>query len=146
MNDIDFELLELETCTAKQLKARWHQVMRCPAPDIGPDVLRRTISYKLQERVHGKLPRSTATAIAKIEKHLPRKGEVRTATPQLKPGTRLTRSWHGKMHQVLVCEDGLEFEGRSYNSLSQIAQKITGTHWSGPRFFGLAKGKADQGG
>lgn len=146
MIDIESELADLKACTTKQLKARWHQVMRCPAPDIGPDLLRRTISYKIQERVHGKLPRSTASAIAKIGERLSRTGEVSTATPQLKPGTRLTRSWHGKMHQVLVCEDGFEFEGRSYNSLSRIAQAITGAHWSGPRFFGLARKKVEQDG
>jgi hypothetical protein len=41
------------------------------------------------------------------------------------------------MHEVLVLEDGYEFEGRRYQSLTQIAADITGAHWSGPRFFGL---------
>ena len=60
----------------------------------------------------------------------------------LKPGARLVREWHGRAHTVTVTEDGFDYAGTSYPSLSNIAKKITGAHWSGPRFFGLlAKGK-----
>jgi Protein of unknown function (DUF2924) len=61
------------------------------------------------------------------------------ATPglSLKPGARLMREWHGRTHTVTVTEDGFEYAGTSYPSLTKIAQKITGAHWSGPRFFGL---------
>ncbi|WP_318013024.1 DUF2924 domain-containing protein [Mesorhizobium sp. ESP7-2] len=47
------------------------------------------------------------------------------------------RDWNGKTHIVDVVEDGFVFEARVYPSLSSIARKITGAHWSGPRFFGL---------
>jgi hypothetical protein len=59
----------------------------------------------------------------------------------------LVREWHGRTHTVTVTEDGFEYAGTSYPSLTKIANKITGGHWSGPRFFGLAgtdrKGKGD---
>jgi hypothetical protein len=55
----------------------------------------------------------------------------------LKPGTRLLRDWNGRALNVLVCEDGFELDGRQYASLTQIAHDVTGTRWSGPRFFGL---------
>ena len=55
----------------------------------------------------------------------------------LKPGSRLVREWHGRTHTVTVTEDGFEYAGVSYPSLTKIAAKITGVHWSGPRFFGL---------
>jgi Protein of unknown function (DUF2924) len=42
-------------------------------------------------------------------------------------------------HTVLVREDGFEYEGRRYRSLTVIAEQITGAHWSGPRFFGVSK-------
>jgi len=61
--------------------------------------------------------------------------------PSLKPGTRLVRSWNGKVHHVLVLDDGFEYEARRFSSLTQIATAITGTHWSGPSFFGLPKRK-----
>ena len=57
--------------------------------------------------------------------------------PTLKPGTVLLREWHGTQHQVIVREDGIVFRGKLYKSLSEVAYRITGTKWSGPRFFGL---------
>jgi hypothetical protein len=57
----------------------------------------------------------------------------------LKTGTTLVRQWRGHTHAVLVRDDGFEYEGQPYRSLSVIAKRITGAHWSGPRFFGLIK-------
>ena len=56
-----------------------------------------------------------------------------------KTGTTLVRQWRGRAHTILVCEDGFEYEGQRYRSLTMIAERITGAHWSGPRFFGLIK-------
>jgi hypothetical protein len=106
-------------------------------PDIGPDLLRRGIAYRLQERGQGSLTSSTRRDIERQIKRLGKDDVEAVIAPSLKPGTRLVRSWHGKMHQVLVLDDGFEFDGRRYASLTQIAGDITGTHWSGPRFFGL---------
>jgi hypothetical protein len=57
-----------------------------------------------------------------------------------KPGTRLVRQWRGRTFHVTVTDDGFVYDDRNYTSLSQIAQAITGTKWSGPRFFGLVGG------
>ena len=57
----------------------------------------------------------------------------------LKTGASLVRQWRGHTHTVLVGEDGFEYESQHYRSLSVIAERITGAHWSGPRFFGLTK-------
>src|SRR6202043_314470 len=57
----------------------------------------------------------------------------------LKTGATLVRQWRGHTHTVLVHEDGFEYEGTGYRSLTVIAERITGAHWSGPRFFGLGK-------
>ncbi|HTN64098.1 MAG TPA: DUF2924 domain-containing protein, partial [Devosia sp.] len=56
---------------------------------------------------------------------------------KMRPGARLLREWGGRAHEVLVLTDGFEWQGRKWRSLSVIARKITGTQWSGPRFFGL---------
>ena len=61
-----------------------------------------------------------------------------TIVPKI--GTILVRQWRGHTHTVLVREDGFEYEGQHYRSLTVIAERITGAHWSGPRFFGLTKG------
>ncbi|MFN3226046.1 MAG: DUF2924 domain-containing protein [Hyphomicrobiales bacterium] len=55
----------------------------------------------------------------------------------LSPGTRLMREWNGRTYVVDVVEGGFVLDGRKYTSLSAVAIYITGTHWSGPRFFGL---------
>jgi Protein of unknown function (DUF2924) len=57
----------------------------------------------------------------------------------LKTGATLVRQWRGRTHTVLVREDGFEYDGERYRSLTVIAERITGAHWSGPRFFGLTK-------
>ena len=55
------------------------------------------------------------------------------------------REWRGRTHTVVVTEDGFEFSGKTYSSLSKIAQAITGAHWSGPRFFGLNRSEVGEG-
>ena len=54
-----------------------------------------------------------------------------------KPGTRLVREWQGHVYEVSVLENGYEYGGEVYRSLSPIANQITGSHCSGPRFFGV---------
>jgi len=61
----------------------------------------------------------------------------RVKVPLYKPGTRLIREWQGITHEVTIEEKGFTWNGKRYGNLSRIACAITGTHWSGPRFFGL---------
>jgi Protein of unknown function (DUF2924) len=60
---------------------------------------------------------------------------------RIKQGAVLIREWKGERHQVTVLDDGFAYQGRPYESLSQIARLITGTRWSGPKFFGLRADK-----
>ncbi len=75
---------------------------------------------------------------AYIAEELRKNGDL-SAGPavRLKPGLRLVREWRGETHDVLVLEEGFEWNGERRRSLSAIAREITGTRWSGPRFFGL---------
>ena len=57
--------------------------------------------------------------------------------PSFKPGTRLIRQWQDRTHIVTVEENGYEYQGSRYQSLSEVARLVTGTRWSGPSFFGL---------
>ena len=139
-NGLSLELGHLATMKPAELRSRWHEVYRSVAPDIGPDLLRRGIAYRLQERGQGSLTSSARRDIERQIKRLGKDDGGGVIAPSLKPGTRLVRSWRGKMHQVLVLDDGFEFDGRRYASLTQIAGDITGAHWSGPRFFGLGSG------
>jgi hypothetical protein len=60
-----------------------------------------------------------------------------SSIPSIKPGTRLVRQWGDQVHLVNVENNGYEYHGARYQSLSEIARLITGTHWSGPLFFGI---------
>ena len=140
MANIDQQIEQLGLLSPAQLRSRWREVYRAPAPDLSPALLARGIAYRQQERLHGGLSRAAEKQIGAITKRLERTGSVTDPhAVTIKPGTRLVRSWNGKVHSVLVCETGYEFDGRLYASLTQIARDITGAHWSGPRFFGLKK-------
>ncbi len=140
MTGLEQQLAELMTMPPAQLRSMWRDTFKTPAPDIGPDLLRRSIANRLQERIHGNLANATKREIERLRKRVERTGKAgHMHAISLKTGTRLVRSWNGKSYHVLVCDDGFEFEGRHYDSLSHIAREITGAHWSGPRFFGLKK-------
>ncbi|HEV2464484.1 MAG TPA: DUF2924 domain-containing protein, partial [Acidobacteriaceae bacterium] len=64
---------------------------------------------------------------------------------RIKPGTRLIRQWQGETHHVTVCDQGFEYNGQKYSSLSEIARLITGTRWSGPLFFGIKQNQKHRG-
>jgi len=140
---IQQQLGELPGMSPAQLRAKWRECWRKPAPDIGPDLLRRGIAWKLQSRIYGDVPTHIKRELERAAESLRRGEELLNAKrPSLKPGTRLVRSWHGKVHRVLVLDDGYEYDDRRFSSLTQVASAITGTHWSGPDFFGLRKRKS----
>jgi hypothetical protein len=137
------KLTELAGMTPAQLRSAWRENWRKPAPEIGPDLLRRGIAWKQQSRFRGDLPPHVRREIDAVLNRLAAgKSAVADERISLKPGTRLVRGWGGVMHQVLVLESGYEHDGRHYGSLSEVASAITGAHWSGPRFFDLKPRKA----
>jgi hypothetical protein len=141
MSVLDQQIESLRSLSTAQLRCEWQRVWKEPAPRLGHDLLRRGIAWKLQEQEQGGMPRSCTRELERLARLLERGrplGLERTA----KPGTRLVRQWRGRTFHVAVMDDGFQFEDRRYASLSQIAQVITGTKWSGPRFFGLAGGPA----
>jgi hypothetical protein len=135
---IERELDRIRSLGLEELRCEWRRLHHGDAPRISRDLLVLACGYRLQEIEHGGLGKATRRKLQTIAKAMRTTGRV-GATPSLslKPGARLIREWHGRTHIVTVTEDGFEFAGTSYASLSKIAKKITGTHWSGPRFFGL---------
>ena len=120
------------------LREEWRRLYHREPPRISRDLLIRGIGYRLQEIEEGGLSKSTLRKLQTIAKDLRLTGRVGpTPSLSLKPGARLVREWHGRTHTVTITEDGFEYAGTSYPSLTRIARKITGVHWSGPRFFGL---------
>lgn len=133
------ELTVLATMSPAQLRAEWRRVHRTLPPEVPTDILRRAIAWHLQERVHGGLPTATIRELDRVAARLAKSEAAVSSSVRLKPGTRLVRRWQGATYTVLVAEDGFVYDDRRFASLSQIAEAITGAHWSGPRFFGTSK-------
>ena len=126
-----------------ELRSAWRETFKQAAPQLTPDFLARAIAYRLQERQHGGLTSPVRREVARLTRLVARTGECQpTNQISLKPGTRLVREWNGRALNVLVRDEGFELDGRQYASLTQIAHYVTGTRWSGPRFFGLKSRKA----
>ena len=125
------------------LRAKWKELHRQDAPKISRNLLTLGIAYRRQELEFGGLDKATLRKLRTVAKSLRETGQVGPSSGlSLKPGSRLVREWNGRTHTITVTEEGFEYAGRQFSSLTKIAQTITGTRWSGPRFFGLeAKNK-----
>src|SRR5262245_60418493 len=140
--DIAETLARLSAATIFELRGEWRRLHRAPPPmRLSRDLLLRGITYKLQERPLGGLSKSILRKLEGLKVESKVSGAQKPPPPvSLKAGTRLVREWRGVTHTVLVQAQGFEWNGHRYRSLTIIARKITGAHWSGPRFFGLRKG------
>ena len=103
-----------------------------PMKTMTEGLLTRGIAYELQVRQFGGLTPAERKALVALAW-----GRANPTPVALKPGTRLYRSWQGVTQEVLVLEGRYSWRDKSYASLSEVARAITGTRWSGPRFFGL---------
>jgi hypothetical protein len=147
MSELEDEIAHLRDLDFSGLRARWHSVFRRKAPGHLPrHLLYRMIAYRLQAERLGDLDRDTqrfldrVAAGARNGDELPAKGD-HPSRHGLQPGTILVREWDGKSQRVMVLDQGFAWDGTTYRSLTQIAFAITGTRWSGPRFFGLRREK-----
>lgn len=120
--------------SASERKAEWHRRTGTEAPPaFGSGLLARALAHDLQTKALGALGKADAKRLLAFGNS----GRVDVASGAVKPGTWLSRTWHGEVHQVIVLESGFEYRGERFSSLSEISKRITGAHWSGPRFFGL---------
>lgn len=104
-------------------------------PHMSQSVLRQILAFDLQVRHQGDLGPADRSRLERIAA----KRSLPPTSPTLKPGARLLRTWNGVTHVVEITADGCLWNGTRHRSLSAIARAITGTRWSGPRFFGLSE-------
>lgn len=137
--DIVEQIAVIAVMGPRPLRAEWERIHRAPPPPgFGPDLLSRALTYAIQERARGCLSPCIAREIRRGVADVSATSLLPDRAPALRPGTRLTREWHGRTHHVHVVERGFEYRDKPYRSLTAIAREITGARWSGPRFFGLA--------
>jgi hypothetical protein len=145
---VEAELDRLLTLPVAQLRTRYREVFRAEPPKaFGPDLLRRSIAQAIQEKAYGGLPAAARRVLDQLVKSAAARPNGRLELPRrMKPGSELVRTWNRKTYRVAVLQTGFAYDGKTFNTLSEIATKITGTKWNGPRFFGLRASKSGDGG
>jgi hypothetical protein len=132
---LEAEILALPKLGRPRLQKRWRELFKAAPPiSFTPDLLARGIAWRLQENALGGLSASSRRLLSDESSASTSR---RSARVSLRPGNRLVRRWRGRTYVVEVTGDGLVYDGERFSSLSVIASKITGTRWSGPKFFGL---------
>jgi hypothetical protein len=142
---IEEEIGHLRDLDLAGLRTHWQNEFGRPAPEhLSRYLLFRILAYKIQADQFGDLDAVTLKVLDRaggnderpsvVSKNLALLDQRRFAPP---PGTVLVRKWGRRSHRVMVVPDGFAWNGKTFESLSQIAFAITGTKWNGPRFFGL---------
>jgi hypothetical protein len=133
------QLALLPRMSKAQLLALWKQLLRIPPPrQVRRDLFVRLLAYQMQEQAYGGLSPATRKRLSELARKFEANPNAElSGAPRIKPGTRLIRDWRGQSHRVTVLDNGYEYAGKRYSSLSQVARLITRTRWSGPLFFGL---------
>jgi hypothetical protein len=136
------QIASLKSSPTTELKARWRQLFETEPPLYNRRFLESRLAYRIQELEYGGLKPTTIARLEALGEQLDGgKIDVRRQRADDRPiaGTRLIREYQGVEHCVTVCDDGYEWQGRPYKSLSAIARAITGTRWNGWVFFGVRR-------
>lgn len=125
-----------------QMRTLWSSRLERPYPPNlrSPEIFRGLLGYRLRERHHGGLPVAVRKELRRVEAKS-KAGKTDDLVPHLNIGVRLEREWQGTLHEIDVVDGGFRHRDVVYQSLSEVARAITGTRWSGPRFFGLKASK-----
>lgn len=125
------------------LRTAYKKLLGCEPPSaFGPDLLKLSIVYETQRRIHGGLSRLAQRELRRLAKSARAAGSPPSPVRRIGRNAALIREWNGQQHRVRTVDGGYEYDGEIYNNLSQIARLITGTRWNGPRFFGLREASA----
>jgi Protein of unknown function (DUF2924) len=140
---VEAEIARLRDLDLAGLRARWRTVFRRAAADHLPrHLLFRVLAYRLQAEHFGHLDKDTQRFLDRVTSGAQTGGEIKAVEGHpsrngLQPGTILVREWNGVLQRVMVLDEHFAWNGTTYRSLTEVAVAMTGTRWSGPRFFGL---------
>lgn len=129
----------LAAMSLDQLRAVWRERLGGTPPKLrARELMALALAYRLQARSHGDLAGPLKRRAAEFARRFAEDRNFNPVPgPNLKPGTSLIREWRGVRHEVRVLEDGFSYLGERFGSLSEVAQRITGTKWNGLVFFDL---------
>lgn len=112
----------------------WQQAYRKPAPKgISRRILELAAAYHIQAKAFGGLPPNIKLKLKRYKPNISSKAH----SSDIADGTVFVREWNGVVHRVEAVDGHYMWSEKLYSSLSEIARTITGTRWSGPRFFGI---------
>ncbi len=135
---ISQQIAQLATLGASALRQRWARLLGDnPPPNLSRIMMIQAVAYRLQEGAFGGLKPSTLRILDRVVDGSGSGRLKRAPARKASAGTVLIRVWGGVPHRVTVLDDDIVYRGRRSKSLSEVARVITGTHWSGPMFFGL---------
>ena len=121
----------------ERLRREWEAAIGLlPPPFLSVRIMEKALAFEAQCKAQGGVPARARRALARIAEGDPG-ASVSESSVTLRPGAHLVREWNGRTYQVEVLDKGFRMDGRTWPSLSALARHITGTTWSGPRFFGL---------
>ena len=136
------QIAALPRLAAADLWLLWDQHFARRPPRVSRQYIEARLAYRIQELSYGGLAESVRKHLADCGERQSKIKVGRNAEVHLMPGTVLVREFDSREHRVTVTPDGMyEIEGKRFKSLSAAARHITGTQWSGPAFFGLARGR-----
>ena len=140
---IEAGLASLSGLPIGELRTIWRDRLGCESPKLrSRSVLLNELAWRIQAEAFGDFDSVTERRLTEIGQTLERDGDYEPKIRRdFSPGVVLTREWKGTIHKVTVMAQGFQYLGKRYKSLSDIARTITGTRWSGPRFFGLEQKK-----
>ena len=140
--DLEAEIDALSDMGLDALRHLWRTRLNTDPPKVSAGLLRLGLAYAMQDKAMGGLSMASVKqleAVAATGRSATKVTRLRTT----RPGMRLVRVWNGIAHVVTVNEAGeVEWNGKTWRSLSEVARTITGSQWSGPKFFGVRDRKA----
>ena len=140
------QLSALQDMKLPELQEKWRDLYGAEPPNFKSTFLKKRLAYRIQELFYGGLSEDAKSKLAKYAKYdsmanVIHQGESGNGTGRKKihPGTRFIREWNGKRYEVIALENGFEYDGRHFRSLTAVTEDITGSKRSGYLFFGLSK-------
>jgi hypothetical protein len=138
---LEAEIGRLPSLSLLELRHRWKTLFGHPAPkSLRRNFLARAVAYQMQVEAHGGLSVATKRRLREITNAV-RTGDANAmlGNGRIKPGTQMIRQWQNTTHTVTALAEGFDWNGRTYKSLSAVANAITGTNWNGFAFFGIKR-------
>ena len=148
-NTVLRQVADLRNLSQEELKDLWRTLYGTEPPAHNKAHLVSRLAYRIQELTYGGISEAAKEKMRAImetsgldenggeSNSKRRRSTSRRDQPVI--GTRIVREWNGETHEVIVVQGGFQYDGRLFRSLTAVAQAITGSHWNGRAFFGLAK-------